>query len=298
MMENKKMNKRFIKEALGTRNYFSYRTDLFLYKLMLSIMVLLAIFLITSDWNFSILIAAEVFVIFTLVNKLNITRKKNEGEEKLISKMKKEHFKKRIDEINVDDFEMLIGYLYEKKGCCNFVKKGRHMFLAEKDGLINCIKIYKLYDEIELEKIDVRNLITFMCQNNIKIGHLVTTANLSDEAKALIEKFKNKLDIDIVDLDCLYKIMEEQNILPGDDYFYSKVTEEKVIEKKKKELKNNVFDNKKIFVYIFSAVFFYITSTIMPNSISRYISYYFMLLTVISVFYLIWLKFISNEVKS
>lgn len=298
MMENKKMNKRFIKEALGTRNYFSYRTDLFLYKLMLSIMVLLAIFLITSDWNFSLLIAAEVFVIFTLVNKLNITRKKSEGEEKLIAKMKKEHFKKRIDEINVDDFEMLIGYLYEKKGCCNFVKKARHMFLAEKDGLINCIKIYKLYDEIELEKIDVRNLITFMCQNNIKIGHLVTTANLSDDAKALIEKFKDKLDIDIVDLDCLYKIMEEQNILPDNEYFYNKVTEEKVIEKKKKELKNNVFDNKKIFVYIFSAVFFYITSTIMPNSISRYISYYFMLLTVISVFYLIWLKFISNEVKS
>lgn len=298
MIENKKTRKRFIKEALGTRNYFSYRTDLVLYKIMLSIFVLLVIFLITADWNFSILIAAEVFAIFTLVNKLNIKRKKSEGEEKLITKMKREHFKKKIDEINQEDFEMLIGFLYEKKGCRNFVKKGKHMFLAEKDGLINCIKIYKLYDDIELEKIDARNLIAFMCQNNIKIGHLVTTGNLSEGAKELLDKFKEKLDIEIVDLDGLFSIMEEHNILPDNEYFYSKIGDEKTFEKKKVKLKNNVFDGKKIFVYTFAAVFFYITSSVMPeNNITRYISYYFILLTVISVFYMIWIKYISSEVK-
>ncbi|MGD9568950.1 MAG: restriction endonuclease, partial [Sedimentibacter sp.] len=249
MVENNNTRKRFIKEALGTRNYFSYRTDLFLYKTMLSILVLLVIFLISSDWNLSILIAAEVFVIFTLINKLNITRKKNEGEEKLVTKMKKEHFKKKIDEINPEDFEMLIGFLYEKKGCMNFIKKG-HMFLTEKDGLINCIKIYKLYDDIELEKIDVRNLITFMLQNNIKIGHLVTTGSLSEEAKELIEKFKDKLDIEVVDLDGLFSIMDEQSILPDNNYFYNKIADIKIIEKKKIKLKNNVFDIKKVIVYI------------------------------------------------
>lgn len=298
-MVEKKTRKRFIKEALGTRNYFSYRTDLILYKIILSILVLIAIFLITADWSFSILIGAEVFVIFTLVNKLNVKRKKDEGEEKLINKMKREHFKKKIDEINQEDFEMLIGFLYEKKGCRNFVKKGRHMFLAEKDGLINCIKIYKLYDDIELEKIDARNLIAFMRQNNIKIGHLVTTGNLSEEAKVLIDKFNDKLDIEIVDLDELFNIMEEHNILPDNEYFYNKIGDEKTFEKKKIKIKNNVFDSKKIFVYIFSAVFFYITSTVMPeNNITRYISYYFILLTVISVFYMIWIKYISGEVKN
>lgn len=298
MVENKKTRKRFIKEALGTRNYFSYRTDLVLYKIMLSILVLLAIFLITADWKFSVLIAAEVFAIFTLVNKLNIKRMKNEGEEKLINKMKKEHFKKKIDEINQEDFEMLVGFLYEKNGCRNFVKKGRHMFLAEKDGLINCIKIYKLYDNIELEKIDARNLIAFMCQNNIKIGHLVSTGNLSEEAKELLEKFKDKLDIEIVDLDGLFNIMKEQGILPANEYFYNKVSEEKIFEKKKIKLKNNVFDNKKIFVYIFAAVFFHVTAAVMPeNNISRYISYYFIVLTIISVFYMIWIKYISGGVK-
>lgn len=298
MLKNNKVRKRFIKEALGSRNYFSYRTDLLLYKTMLSILVLLAIFLISADWNLSILITAEVFVIFTLVNKLNIARKKNEGEKKLISKMKKEHFKRKVDEINPKDFEMLIGFLYEKKGCKNFVKKG-HVFLAEKEGLINCIKIYKLYDDIELEKIDVRNLITFMMQNNVKIGHLVTTGCLSDGAKELIEKFKEKLSIEVVDLDGLFSMMEEYDILPNNDFFYNKVEEEKDTEKKKLKLKNNVFDNKKIFVYILAAVFFYITSTVMPeNNISMYISYYFILLTVISIFYLIWVKYISEQVKN
>lgn len=298
MLKSNKVRKRFIKEALGSRNYFSYRTDLLLYKTMLSILVLLAIFFISSDWNLSVLIAAEVFVIFTLVNKLNIARKKNEGEKKLISKMKKEHFKRKIDEINLEDFEILIGFLYEKKGCKNFVKKG-HMFLAEKEGLINCIKIYKLYDEIELEKIDVRNLITFMLQNNVKIGHLVTTGCLNDGAKELIEKFKDKLSIEVVDLDGLFSMMEEYDILPNNDYFYNKVEEEKITEKKKINLKNNVFDHKKIFVYILAAAFFYVTSTVLPdNNISIYISYYFILLTVVSIFYLIWVKYISEQVKN
>lgn len=295
MVENNKLRKKFIKEALGTRNYFSYRTDLLLYKIMLSILVFLTIFFITADWNFSLLISAEVFIIFTLVNKLNITRKKDEGEEKYITRIKKEHFKKKIDEINPDDFEILIGFLFEKKGCKNFVKKGRHMFLAEKDGLISCIKIFKLFEDIELEKIDVRSMINFMCQNNIKIGHLVSTGNLSEEAKELLEKFKDKLNIDVVDLDGLYKLMEEHDILPNDDFFYNKAKEDKTNEKKK-VIKTNIFDNKKIFVYILSSVFFYITSTIMPdNNISRYISYYFIILTFISLFYMIWLKYISNE---
>lgn len=296
MVENNKLRRKFIKEALGTRNYFSYRTDLLLYKIMLSILVMLAIFFITEDWNFSILIAAEVFVIFTLVNKLNITRKKNEGAEKYIYRMKKAHFKKRIDEINPDDFEILIGFLFEKKGCKNFVKKGRHMFLAEKDGLINCIKIFKLFEDIELEKIDVRSMINFMYQNNIKIGHLITTSNLSEDAKDLIEKFKDKLDINVVDLDGLYSLMEDNEILPDNEYFYNKAKEEKTLEKKKMILKSNIFDIKKLFVYMLASVFFYITSTIMPgNNVSRYISYYFILLTIISVLYLVWVKYISSD---
>lgn len=298
MIENKRLNRKFIKEALGTRNYFSYRTDLMLYKIMLSILVMLVIYLITADWSFSILISAEVFVIFTLVNKLNIARKKHEGEEKLILKMKREHFKKKIDEINADDFVLLIGFLYEKKGCKNFVNKGRHMYLAEKDGLINCIKIYKLYDAIELEKIDVRNMLGFMCQNSIKIGHLITTGNLSKDAEELLEKFKDKLDINVVDIDKLFSMMEEHNILPDKEFFYEKVCEDKFIEKKKIKLKKNIFDNKKTFIYTMAAVFFYITSMVMPdNNLSRYISYYFVLLTVISVFYLVWIRYISLETK-
>ncbi|MDF2949814.1 MAG: hypothetical protein K0R07_1855 [Sedimentibacter sp.] len=299
MIKNSKITKRFIKEALGSRNYFSYRADLLLYKLLLSILVLLAIFFISGDWSLSVIIAAEVFVIFTLVNKLNITRKKNEGEKKVINKMKREHFKKRIDEINPEDFEMLIGFLYEKKGCKNFVKKGKHMFLTEKEGLINCIKIYKLYDDIELEKIDVRNLITFMLQNNVKIGHLVTTGCISKEANELIEKFEDKLSIEVVDLEGLFIMMEQYGILPENEYFYNKVETEKVGDKKKLELKNNVFDNKKIFVYILAAAFFYIASTILPeNNISMYFSYYFIILTVISIFYIVWVKYISEQVKN
>jgi hypothetical protein len=297
MIKNHVPGRKFVKEGLGNRNYYSYRADLIIYKTLLSILILLAIFLISDDWNLAFLIAAEVFVIFTLINKLNLTRIKDEGEKKVLDRMKREHFKKKIDEINPKDFEMLIGFLFEKKGYKNFVRKG-HMLLAENEGLIICIKIYKLCDDIELEKIDVRNLITFMLQNNVKIGHLVTTGVLSDDAKELIERFKEKLSIDVIDLDSLFKMMDELNILPSDDFFYNKIGDEKK-ENKKLQLTGNIFNNKKIIVYMLAALFFYITSTIMPeNTISIYISFYFILLTIISVAYLVWTKYVSNQVKN
>jgi len=295
MVKNKKVEKIFIKEALGTRNYFSYRMDLMLYKIILSVLVGIAIYIHTSDRGLSAVIGAEVFAIFTLVNKLTIKGRKNEGEEKLIKRMKMEHFKKKIEEINQDDFEMLIGFLFEKNGCRNFVKKGRHMYLAEKDGLINCIKIYKLYDSMELEKIDVRNLISFMCKNNIRIGYLVTTGKLSEEAKKLLDEFKEKLDIHIVGMDELFFLMEQNRIFPENKYFYNKLCEEKVFEEKKKILVKNIFGSKKVLVYILASVFFYITSVFMPeNVINRYIAYYFILLTAISVGCIIWNKYISH----
>ncbi|NYB74847.1 hypothetical protein HZF24_11930 [Sedimentibacter hydroxybenzoicus DSM 7310] len=286
MIDNRKFKKIFIKEAIGSRNYFSYRTDLILYKVLLSILIFLTILLVSDDISLSILISGEVFLIFTLVNKLNVDRKKNEGENQLILKRKKEHFKKKLEEININDFELLIGFLFEKRGCKNFVKKGRHMYLAEKEGLINCIKIYRLFEHIELERIDARNMVTYMCQNNIRIGYLITTGVLSEGAKELLEDFKDRLDVTVIDFDCLFAMMDEYEILPADDYFYTKVYEEEGKKTKDAVIKKNIFDKKKIVIYIFSSIFFYITSMIMPeNNISRYISYYFIALTTINIAY-------------
>jgi len=294
MIDNRKFKKIFIKESIGSRNYFSYRSDLILYKVLLSILIFLTILLISDDISLSLLISGKVFLIFTLINKLNMDRKRNEGENQLILKRKKEHFKKKLEEININDFELLIGFLFEKKGCKNFVKKGRHTYLAEKEGLINCIKIYRLYENIELERIDVRNLVTYMCQNNIRIGYLITTGSLSEGAKELLEDFKDRLNITVIDFDCLFTMMEDYEILPVNDYFYNKIYEEEREKTKDIDIKKNVFENKKIVIYIFSAVFFYVASMIMPeNNISRYISYYFIVLTTINIAYLVWIKYIA-----
>ncbi|MGB4439600.1 MAG: restriction endonuclease, partial [Sedimentibacter sp.] len=201
MIKENNIKKIFIKEALGTRNYLSYRTDLLLYKIILSVIVFLVIYLLSVDFILAILISVQVFIIFTLINKLNISRKKEEGEEKLILRIKKEYFQKKINEINNVDFEMLAGYLFEKEGWNNFVNKGRHMYLSENKGIVYCIKIFKLDKEIEVEKLDLRSMISYMSQNNIRKGLLVYTSSLSEDANILLEKFKDKLEITLIDLD-------------------------------------------------------------------------------------------------
>ena len=128
---------------------------------------------------------------------------------------------------------------------------------------------------------------------------MITTVKLSEGAKEFLDEFKEKLDIHIIDLDELFSLMEENGILPDNQYFYNKVCEEKVFEKGKERMVKNIFNGKKILVYILASVFFYITSVFMPeNIVNRYISYYFILLTAISSLHIIWSKYISAGVKN
>ncbi|MGB4440376.1 MAG: restriction endonuclease, partial [Sedimentibacter sp.] len=218
--------------------------------------------------------------------------------EKLILRIKKEYFKKKINEINHADFEMLAGYLFEKEGWNNFVNKGRHMYLAGNKGIIYCIKIFKLDEEIEVEKLDLRSMISYMSQNNIRKGLLVYTSSLSEDANILLEKFKDKLEITLIDLDGLLKLMEKYNILPDNEHFYNKILDGKSVTDNKTKVKNNVFENKKTFVYALAAILFYILSKLMPdNFITKYIFYYFITLTAVSSAYFLWYKKYENDTK-
>nr|WP_300090743.1 restriction endonuclease [Sedimentibacter sp.] len=287
MTNDKNMKRIFVKEALGSRKYFSYRTDLILYKILLSIIVLTAMFFMTSDIFLSVLFSAEVFAVFTLINKMNMERKKNEGKNMIFTRIKKDHFKKKLSEINTADFELLIGYLLEIEGWKNYIKKGNHMYLAEKDGIICCIKIFKLLEENEVEKTDIRSMIEFMGQNSIRTGYLVVTGSMSQSAAELLEKFKHKLHIKVLDVDELYDRVEKQGMLPEDENFMHQIFEEKK-SSEKEEIKNNVFSSKKTIVYLAATVFFYFSSKFIPDSIiSRYIFYYFVVLSVLSILYMI-----------
>lgn len=285
MIDDKNMKRIFVKEALGSRKYFSYRTDLVLYKILISIVVLAFLFFITSDIFLSLLFSAEVFLIFTLINKMNMERMKSEGKNKLFTRIKKDHFKRKLSEINASDFELLIGYLLEKEGWRNYIKKGRHMYLAEKEGIIHCIKIFKLLEGNEVEKTDVRGMIEFMGQNNIRTGYLAVTGSISQGAAELLEKFKHELDIRILDIDELYDMVEKQNMLPEDDSFMEQIYEEKKITERE-VMKNNVFDGKKTVLYVAASVFFYFSTRIVPDSnVSRYIFYYFVILSLLNILY-------------
>lgn len=294
VIKDNDLKKTYIKEALGNKNYLSYRTDLALFKILVSFAVFILIYFIYLDFLLSILSAFLVFSIFTLVNKFNVDSKNNKGKVLLLSKVKKSYFSSKIDEINSNDFEMLIRLLFKYEGYNNILKKGRSLYLAEQEGYISCIKIFKLYDGIEVEKLDIRSLLTFMGNSNIRKGFLVTTANLSEDAEKLLEKFKDRFEISLIDLEGLYNLASKYNMLPEESFYYKKMHEVKSTFNKK-EVKNNVLNMKKLALYIPAAIFFYISSIWMPgNKLVIYISYYFLILTIVNVGYYMANKYIKN----
>ena len=293
MIKDNNLRKTFVKEALGNSNYLSYRADLALYKMLISFAVFILIYFIYLDLILSLLIAALAFAILTLINKRSVDTKNKKGKELLFNKVKKSYFSSKIEEINTHDFEMLIRLLFKNEGYNNIIKKGRSLYLTEKEGYINCIKIFKLYDGIEVEKLDIRSLLTFMGHSGIRKGFLVTTSSLSEDAKKLLEKFKEKFEVTIIDIEGLFDLAKKYNMLPEDSFYYKKLYEEKRTISKM-DVKNNMLNIKKLALYIPAAIFFYISSVWMPeNQLVIFISYYFVILSVVNVLYYLRNKYIT-----
>ena len=284
MIKDNKVKKTYVKEALGNRNYLSYRTDLMLLKILVSFAVFIITYFIYLDLILSLLLASLIFFVFTLANKINVDKKNKRGKELLLKKVKKEYFSSKIEEINNSDFEMLIKLFIKNEGYNNIFKKGRSLFLAEKEGYITCIKIFKLYEGIEVEKIDIRSMLTFMGNNSIRNGFLITTSDLSEDAAKLIEKFNDRFEITIIDIEGLYSLADKYNMLPDESFYYKRMNEEKIVSKK--DVKENVLSIKKIYLYIAAAIFFYMSSIWMPeNKLVIYISYFFIVLIIINAIY-------------
>ncbi|HQB63229.1 MAG TPA: restriction endonuclease [Sedimentibacter sp.] len=284
MIKDNKLRKTFIKEALGSRNYLSYRTDLMLLKIIASFAVFITVYFIYLDLLLSLLTALLVFAVFTMTNKVNVDKKNEKGRELLFKKAKKEYFLSKIEEINKSDFEMLIKLFFKNEGYNNIIKKGKGLYLAEKEGYISCIKVFKLFEGIEVEKLDIRSMLTFMGNSNIKNGFLVTTSDLSEDAAKLIEKFKDRYEITIIDIEGMYNLADKYNMLPEDSFYYKRMSEEKITTKK--NVRENVLSINKIYLYIAAAIFFYMSSVWLPeNKLVIYISYFFIIMTIINVFY-------------
>lgn len=290
MIKDNKVKKTYIKEALGNRNYLSYRTDLMLLKILVSIVVFIVTYFIYLDIILSLLLASLVFFVFTLINKINVERKNEKGKNMLIKKVKEEYFSSKIEEINQSDFEILIKLFFRNEGYNNIIKKGRSLYLAEKEGYITCIKIFKLYDGIEVEKIDIRSLLTFMGNSNIRNGFLITTSDLSEDAVKLIEKFNDRFEITIIDIEGMYSLADKYNMLPEESFYYNKLSEKKIVIKN--DFKENVLNIRKIYLYIAASIFFYMSSVWMPeNKLVIYISYFFIALSIFNIIYFYVIKY-------
>lgn len=293
--ERKKIRKLFIEATLGSKKYFSYRTDVMLIKVFISSIFLFVMYLTTFDLIFSLIIAAEAFAIFTLINKLILERKEKEGKKILLNKVKLEYFyKKIINEMSMEDYENFIKFLLEKEGYSNFKKIAKYCYIVNKNELY-CVKSFKLHENAEVEKLDIRSYLTVMTENKIKKGILITINEISDEAKKLLENIKN-IEIEIIDRKKLYDYAEKNNILPEEKFFYDKLLDEKNEIFKKTKIYKNTFNSKKILIYIFASILFFALSKIMPyNSMYTTISWYFIILAIISLSYSLFVKFNNHN---
>ncbi len=97
MIKDNKIKRIYVKEALVNKNYLSYRIDLMLFKVLISLAVLILTYLTYLDLILSLLTGSLVFSVITLVNKIKVEKKNEKGRELLLKKVKQEYFSSKIE---------------------------------------------------------------------------------------------------------------------------------------------------------------------------------------------------------
>lgn len=291
-MSKKQTRRIFIKETIGTRKYFSYRADIALLKVLASIAVFIMLYFMTSQIFISAIMSVQIFILLTLVNSMVLGRKEREGREALIGRAKREWFIKKIKTMDASYFEDLIIYFFGKEGFTDIMKRDKGCYLAQKDGKTYLIKACKLYDEAEIERIDVRSMVTEMMAEGITAGYLASINKLSESAIKEIDKLKNRLTLSVMDADELFELSCKYALLPEDSTFCRRVCNEKSLRSRGGIIKENVFSYGKTGTYILSGLMFFIMSIVMPgNGTAKLIGCYFAFLATACIGVRLWNRY-------
>lgn len=285
-MNQKKYIKHYIEETLKSRKYFSYRLDLILIKTIITIIFFLLIYSRTLSLIFSILISAQIFLMITLINKKILSNRQRRGKKLVFDRIRKNIFIEKIYNMTKTEFDKYVKLILKKSGYLKIEKEEKELF----SGYINnnkiAIKIFYMYEGAKVELSDIRDFIIEALDLNYKYALIVSPHIINEKALENIEILQNKINIEIYNQEKLYSITNDFGLLPDNDDLYYKLADFKPVRKKTKIIKTNIFGLNKIIIYSLSALFFYLTGKITYfNTYNTYISYYFIILVVITIIY-------------
>jgi hypothetical protein len=285
-MDEKVLKKLYIEETLKKRKYIGYRLDIALLKSILTIIIFAIVYYYSKNIIFSLIVGFQIFLLFTLLNKVKINRKVKVGKDKLLQRIKLKKFKNKIFYSDYNDIESFIMLYLNQYRYKNIKKTKKYSYSAIKDSESTNIYIMKFFEDAIVEKADIRNLLTVILNRKTNRNLLFILNDMSEEASELLEKHKDKLKIQTICLNDIYKFADESMLL-SETYESNDIEDlERKVNRKTKDVFKNVFVNKKLIIYIIAAILFYaIHKTIFPNQLGIYISYYFIILACINVLY-------------
>jgi hypothetical protein len=291
-MDEKVLKKLYIEETLKRRKYIGYRLDIALLKSILTIIIFVIVYYYSKNIIFSLIVGFQIFLLFTLLNKVKISRKLKLGKYKLLQRIKLNKFKNKIFYSDYNDIESFIMLYLNQYRYKNIKKTRKYSYSAIKDSESTNIYIMKFFEDAIVEKADIRNLLTVMLNRKANRNLLFILNDLSEEASELLEKYNDKLKIQTICLNEIYKFADE-SLLLSETYESNDIEGlERNANRNTKDLFKNVFVNKKLIIYIIAAIMFYaIHKTIFPNQLGIYISYYFIVLACINAIYRVYKYF-------
>lgn len=298
-MDDKVLKRLYIEETLKTRKYIGYRLDIALLKSIVTIIIFAFLYYYSKNMVFSIIVGIEIFLLLTVLNKLKINKKIKVGKDKLLQRIKLKKFKNKIFYSNYKDIESFIMLYLNQYRYKNIKRIKKCSYRAVKDDEAINIYIMKFFEDAVIEKVDIRNLLAAILDRKTGKNLLFILNDLSEDAKELLDKYSEKLSIQTIRLDDIYKFADESSLL-SEAYEYEDIEGlERKINRKNKDILKNVFINKKLIIYVIAAVMFYaVHKTVFPNQLGIYISYYFIALACINAIHRLYVYYTRiNENK-
>lgn len=289
-------NKIYIEETLKNRKYLSFRLDLIMIKVIVSALFFIVIFTRTNSLWFAILMTVQIFLLFSLVNKKIMDRRKEKGEKVVLDKYKKNYFERKIFKMTDIEFADYIKLILEKTDYEEIERIDNKYAIGYKDGTKRLIRIFHMYKGAVINATDIRDVISRTIKCKYECIVLIMPHEMTEDAKDILANSKELIKIDIFDINELYSLTNNLKLLPKSINNYEEIKKVKTRKERFKIIESNIFSSKKIIIYALAALFFYITGKITYfNTYNIYFSYYFIFLIIINISYNIIKNIIKNN---
>ncbi|WP_425446941.1 restriction endonuclease [Dethiothermospora halolimnae] len=285
--KNRKLKRYYYEKFIDGKTITAVFADSIVSKILVLVLGYGYVYIKTKDWVFSLLIAIQFLILYSLVFYKIKKVKLNKCKTRVNNKIAKKIVLKDLQNKTPDEFINSIKETFEKLDFINL----RNEYSRNIDFIGNfrnrdvAIKCFQYSSDYKVSINDIREFFLELKEKEISEGIIVTISSFDEDVKDFLPKLQKHIKIHTIDIDKFVGIMKKAETAPSlkdiEQVIINKISERR---RKVIEYRNKVLAKGKAIKYLLIGFLIYLYSGLTPyNSYYKIISYILFTLGVVAI---------------